>query len=86
MVPLVPAKQLPKSRTREFPRVCAEGWLVWPKTVCFAEFLGRFPVLAGPRGAAEAAASTGYRDSVERHLGKGRGCLARVAGTSGFVA
>lgn len=86
MVPLVPAKPLPKSRTHEFPRVCAEGWLVWPKTVCFAQFLGRFPVLAGPRGAAEAAASAGHGDGVERRLGKARGCLARVGGTSGFVA
>lgn len=80
------APKKPLRGTRELPRVCAEGWLLWPKTVCFAQFLGRFPGLAGPCGAAEAVASARHRDSVEGRLGKGRGWPAHVAGTSGFVA
>lgn len=36
-VPLGPAEQLPKSHL-ELPRVCAEGWSLRPKPVCFARF------------------------------------------------
>lgn len=81
-MPLVPAKQLPKSRFAAAAGLCRSG--SGPELFVL-QFLGKFLVLAGPRGAAGAVASAGHRDSVEGRLGKGPGSLARVAGTRGFV-